>query len=124
MVLVVCHKECWLKSYPEILIPFLVRYIVIQERVIKSENAKKPEDRPYDCYGGRKLLVVDDIGDVWPCEILKDKFGNLRDHEFNINRLLEKHEAKNLVKFRIPDLLTEYPIGFSISSKVFLDKEE
>ena len=72
---------------------------IASERVIKSENAKKPEDRPYDCYGGRKLLVVDDIGDVWPCEILKDKFGNLRDHEFNINRLLNKHDAKNLVIF-------------------------
>ena len=46
-----------------------------------------------------KLLVVDDIGDVWPCEILKDKFGNLRDHDFDINKLLEKYESKKLVKF-------------------------
>ena len=44
-------------------------------------------------------MVVDDIGDVWPCEILKDKFGNLRDHDFDINKLLEKYESKKLVKF-------------------------
>lgn len=69
------------------------------EKIIQAENAKNPSERPYDCFGGRKLLVVDDIGDVWPCEILKDKFGNLRDHDFDINRLLEKHEAKKLVKF-------------------------
>ena len=43
---------------------------------------------------GRKLLVVDDIGDVWPCEILKDKFGNLRDHDFDINKLLENTSSK------------------------------
>ena len=65
------------------------------EKIIQAENAENPQDRPYDCFGGRKLLVVDDIGDVWPCEILKDKFGNLRDHDFDINKLLEKYESKN-----------------------------
>lgn len=48
------------------------------------------------CVAGRKLIVISETGDVKPCEILNDSFGNLRDVDFNIYDLLNKEHGKKL----------------------------
>ena len=55
------------------------------EKVCESEYAKTTTERPFECYG-IKVTVIDDVGDVAPCEILKTKFGNLRDYNFDLKK--------------------------------------
>lgn len=39
------------------------------------------------CVAGRKLVVISETGEVYPCEILGKSMGNLRDYDFDIRRL-------------------------------------
>jgi len=48
------------------------------------------------CVAGKKLVVISETGDVKPCEILDTSFGNLRDVNFNIYRLLNSAKGKAL----------------------------
>ena len=53
------------------------------------------------CVAGKKLIVVSEEGDVSPCEILgKDKmFGNLRDYDLQIYKLLKNYKSKDVTKW-------------------------
>jgi len=51
------------------------------------------------CVAGRKLLVVSETGEVQPCEILGKSLGNLRDHDWNLNRLLKQNSVNKLQKW-------------------------
>ena len=53
------------------------------------------------CVAGKKLIVVSEEGQVYPCEILsKDKsFGNLRDYDFNIYKLIKNKKTNEVNKF-------------------------
>lgn len=48
------------------------------------------------CQAGRKLLVIYENGDVYPCELLKEKFGNLRDVDYDIKKLLFSDDGKSI----------------------------
>jgi radical SAM protein with 4Fe4S-binding SPASM domain len=51
------------------------------------------------CVAGRKLLVVSETGEVKPCEILGRSMGNLRDHDFDLRRVLRRRENLELVRW-------------------------
>ena len=51
------------------------------------------------CVAGRKLLVVSETGNVQPCEILGKSFGNLRNFDWDLNKLLKNNESKETVKW-------------------------
>ena len=53
------------------------------------------------CVAGKKLIVVSEEGQVFPCEILgKDKsFGNLRDYSMDVYKLIKDQKAKEVNKF-------------------------
>ncbi len=51
------------------------------------------------CVAGRKLLVISETGEVRPCEILDKTMGNVRDFDFDLNKLLAQGENKELVKW-------------------------
>lgn len=51
------------------------------------------------CVAGRKLVIVSETGDVFPCEILGRKMGNLRDFDFDLHAVLRTDESKDLVKW-------------------------
>jgi len=46
------------------------------------------------CYAGNLNLVLTESGEVFPCEILGRDLGNIRDHGYNIQRLLLSDMAK------------------------------
>jgi radical SAM protein with 4Fe4S-binding SPASM domain len=50
------------------------------------------------CKSGQKMLVVYDNGDVFPCELLDDKMGNLREHNYDIHQILKTQKAKKVVR--------------------------
>ncbi len=49
------------------------------------------------CVAGRKLLVVGETGEVYPCEILDKTMGNLRDVDFDLRKLLQREPNRQLV---------------------------
>jgi len=51
------------------------------------------------CVAGRKLVIVYETGDVYPCEILGKKMANLRDFDFDLHAVLRTRESKELVNW-------------------------
>lgn len=70
--------------------------LLTAERVCEAYNS---EVRPFECFGGTKLIVIDDIGNVSPCEILSEKFGNLREYDYDINKVLSSEKARLLIRY-------------------------
>lgn len=64
----------------------------------------KSEKRFYKCYAGKKFIVIDSFGNLFPCEMLNKKFGNLRDYDYDLKKILKgtgekKKENKEILKF-------------------------
>lgn len=60
--------------------------------MVKEKRAAIP------CRCGKKLIVIYDNGDVFPCELLDYNMGNLREHEYNLQKILNIDENKKFVK--------------------------
>lgn len=63
---------------------------------VKTRRYKK---RVIPCVAGRNMLVVKENGDVFPCEILNRKMGNLKEVNYRINKLLSTKSSKEIRKF-------------------------
>jgi len=48
------------------------------------------------CYAGRLIVVVDELGNVYPCELLNFSFGNLRDHQYNFGSVWNSTAANGI----------------------------
>ena len=55
------------------------------------------------CVAGRKLVVLSETGEVLPCEILGKSFGNIRDYDYDIKRLLANTINQQFIKKKIID---------------------
>lgn len=51
------------------------------------------------CVAGKKLLVISETAEIYPCEILGKTMGNLRDVDFNVYALLQRAENKELINW-------------------------
>lgn len=49
------------------------------------------------CQAGRRLVVIYENGDVYPCETLGEKFGNLRDVGYDLGKLLFSPTGKEVI---------------------------
>ncbi len=49
------------------------------------------------CQAGRKLLVIYENGDVYPCEIANDGLGNLRDVNYDVKKLLFSEKGNETI---------------------------
>ncbi len=73
-------------------------------RAIFSINMEKILETAKDgkskvpCVAGKKLVVISETGDVYPCEILSRKFGNIRENNFDLQKILDSNEAKKTIK--------------------------
>ncbi len=59
--------------------------------VLKGKNT-------YPCKAGQTVIVISERGEVSPCEMLGRSFGNLRDFDFDINRILASPRARSIKK--------------------------
>lgn len=50
------------------------------------------------CRVGTKLIEIGHDGTIFPCEILNDKFGNIKDYSYNIKKILATKDAKAFAK--------------------------
>lgn len=49
------------------------------------------------CYAGRLNLVLTENGDVYPCEILTERLGNVKDYEYDIKKILRSGNTKKIL---------------------------
>lgn len=68
---------------------------ILQRRLI--HRTLLADRRLVPCYSGRLNLVLTETGDIHPCEILGQSLGNLRDHDYDIGRLLHTGRAREVL---------------------------
>jgi len=71
-------------------------------------NNKVLETNEYimPCVAGKKLIMIDEEGNVLPCEMISYLYknrsfnmGNLRDFNYNINKILKRNKSKKTLSF-------------------------
>lgn len=51
------------------------------------------------CTAGKKILVISETGEVYPCEILKQSMGNIRDFSFDLKKVIADIENQKLISW-------------------------
>ncbi|MEW5706305.1 MAG: radical SAM protein [Actinomycetota bacterium] len=69
---------------------------ILQRRLIHKTMVEDRRMSP--CYAGRLNLVLTEVGDVYPCEILSQKLGNVRDSDYDIKKILRSTQAKSVIR--------------------------
>lgn len=59
-------------------------------------NTLQTEKRQLNCYAGKLSVVLCSNGDLYPCELLNMKIGNLREADYNLKKLLLSDEAERI----------------------------
>src|SRR3989338_12645 len=53
--------------------------------------------RIFPCTAGKKMVIISERGEVKPCEILPFSFGNLRNFNYDIKKILNSSKAKEVL---------------------------
>ena len=69
---------------------------VLQRRAIY--RALTTGARAHPCYAGSLSLVLNETGEVFPCETLDASIGNVRDHDYDLSRMLRSDHAKDVLR--------------------------
>jgi len=69
---------------------------ILQRRLIHQTTVGQKRLLP--CYAGKLNVVLTEDGEVYPCEILSQSFGNIRNHDFDIKKILRTDRAKNIIR--------------------------
>ena len=64
---------------------------ILQRRLIR--RTMREHKRIIPCYAGRLNLVLNEAGDVFPCELLTESFGNVRDFDCDMGRVVRSERA-------------------------------
>lgn len=73
------------KPKPSIAERILSSRLHLSSRLISDTYSQKKYLTP--CYAGDLLAILRENGDIYPCEMLDLKMGNLRDFDFNLRKL-------------------------------------
>ncbi len=68
---------------------------ILQRRLINRTMLERRRIIP--CYAGRLNVVLSESGHVYPCEILEETFGNARDHDYDMEKVLRSDRAKKII---------------------------
>ncbi len=69
---------------------------IVQRRLIRQTLVEKK--RRISCYAGKLNLVLTETGRVYPCEILSQNFGSVRDHNYDIKQLVRSKMAVSVLR--------------------------
>jgi radical SAM protein with 4Fe4S-binding SPASM domain len=69
---------------------------VLQRRLIHQTLIG--QDRSLPCYAGKLNLVLTESGDVYPCEILTQSLGNVRDYDYDIMQVMRAEKAAEALR--------------------------
>jgi len=56
------------------------------------------QGRSLPCYAGKLNLVLTESGEVYPCEILPQSLGNVRDHDYDIMQVTRDEKAVDVLR--------------------------
>jgi radical SAM protein with 4Fe4S-binding SPASM domain len=68
---------------------------ILQRRLIHQTSIEKRRLIP--CFAGRLNLVLTENGDVYPCEILTEALGNVRDWNYDIGKVVRSERASKII---------------------------
>jgi len=68
---------------------------ILQRQMIHKTVIEQKQQIP--CYAGKLNLVLTENGDVYPCEILTKSFGNLKDYDYDIRKIIKTEKAKGII---------------------------
>ncbi len=69
---------------------------IVQRRLIHRTSVEKRRLIP--CYAGRLNVVLTEAGDVHPCEILAETFGNVRDYGYDLGKVVRSRKAGEIIR--------------------------
>ena len=72
---------------------------IYEENMAVLMKTLDTDDMVLPCHAGRKMLVINEYGEVFPCEPLHRSMGNLRDFGYDVEALRATPEAQELVRF-------------------------
>jgi MoaA/NifB/PqqE/SkfB family radical SAM enzyme len=67
---------------------------ILQRRLI--HQTMREHKRIIPCYAGRLNLVLNEGGEVLPCEILTEPFGNARDYGYDMRKIVNSEQARRV----------------------------
>lgn len=67
---------------------------VVQRRLI--HHTLLARERLTPCYAGRLNLVLTETGEVHPCEMLTASFGNVREYDYDLGRIIRTAKARKI----------------------------
>jgi len=68
---------------------------IIQRQLIRRTLVEKK--RRISCYAGKLNLVLTEVGQIYPCEMLSTDFGNIRDYHYDIRQVIRSKKAKSVL---------------------------
>ncbi len=68
---------------------------ILQRRLISRTHEVR--ERLIPCYAGALNVVLEETGEVFPCESMRQRLGNVRDHGYDIQKLLRSDRAKAIL---------------------------
>lgn len=69
---------------------------ILQRRLIHQTALQRRRVIP--CYAGRLNLVLTESGGVYPCEMLTDSLGNVRDSNYDLRQILRSERARAVMR--------------------------
>jgi MoaA/NifB/PqqE/SkfB family radical SAM enzyme len=79
--------------------PFSPLHKAIEQKTAETirKALKRPEERVFNCFAGKKILILSDTGEVSACEHMLEKvMGNVRNFDYDLMKLLESETAKKI----------------------------
>ena len=70
--------------------------VLTRREVLKTLQS---EGRIYECHAGKGMIVIDSFGNVFPCEMLDKKLGNLRDYNYDLKKILILDSTKEVLRY-------------------------
>lgn len=68
---------------------------ILQRRLIHQTMLE--QKRLIPCYAGILNLVLTENGDIYPCEILTESFGNARNYDYNLAKVIQSEKARRII---------------------------
>ena len=99
--------------------PFSRLFYMARFRTRKTSiEALKTKRMVVPCVAGKKMVIISDIGDVYPCEMLNFKIGNLRRDNYDLQEIMVSREAEGVrryIKKKSCFCSFECAIGYSLA---------
>ncbi|MDP7079303.1 MAG: radical SAM protein [Candidatus Undinarchaeales archaeon] len=95
-------------------------HVVYEESLREIINTARKKSMVVPCVAGERLIEISETGDVFPCELLDKKMGNIRDFDYDINRLLASKGAEQ-VRRSIRDKKCYCTFECAINASVIFD---